>query len=96
MPLRSFHYVVSGVVQGVGFRQFLKRKAESYGTVGWTQNSHVGRIKFNTTGQVLRNFDSLLCRRVMSSVSLKAEQRQWKDCKYLYDDGTFEASSFKH
>lgn len=42
MALRSFHYVVSGIVQGVGFRMFLRRKADAHGIVGWTQNDAVG------------------------------------------------------
>ncbi|KAK7691503.1 hypothetical protein QCA50_004902 [Cerrena zonata] len=44
MSLRSFHYSINGVVQGVGFRQFLKRRAETYGIVGWTRNTSTGDV----------------------------------------------------
>ena len=30
--------IVKGVVQGVGFRAFVKRKAESLGLTGWVRN----------------------------------------------------------
>jgi len=35
----TVHVVISGLVQGVGFRYFLKRKAKELGITGWVQNT---------------------------------------------------------
>lgn len=39
------HIIVVGFVQGVGFRHFTKRKAESLGLTGWVQNLPDGRVE---------------------------------------------------
>lgn len=41
MSYRSLQYVVSGAVQGVGFRQFVKKVADRDGVVGWVKNDAV-------------------------------------------------------
>jgi acylphosphatase len=35
----EYHYVISGRVQGVGFRYFVKEKAENLNIKGWVQNT---------------------------------------------------------
>jgi acylphosphatase len=39
------HVLVSGLVQGVFFRQETKRKAESLGVSGWVRNLDDGRVE---------------------------------------------------
>ncbi|MFN3599677.1 MAG: acylphosphatase, partial [Aquificaceae bacterium] len=41
---------VSGVVQGVGFRAFTKRVADSYGLSGWVRNLSNGRVEIFVQG----------------------------------------------
>ncbi len=55
MRLRIF---VSGVVQGVGFRAFTHRLAESYGLRGWVRNLPDGRVEILAEGdeEVLFHF----------------------------------------
>ncbi len=55
MRLRIF---VSGVVQGVGFRAFTHRLAESYGLRGWVRNLPDGRVEVLAEGdeEVLFHF----------------------------------------
>lgn len=36
--MAAVHLIVHGVVQGVGFRQWLKRRAEAEGLSGWCRN----------------------------------------------------------
>ena len=38
-------YVVSGRVQGVGFRYFVHRKALDFGLVGWVRNRADGTVE---------------------------------------------------
>lgn len=39
------HIVVEGLVQGVGFRWFVLRKAESLGINGWVRNLYNGNVE---------------------------------------------------
>lgn len=41
----QLHLYISGQVQGVGFRQFLKARALRLGLTGWVQNLSDGRVE---------------------------------------------------
>ncbi|MCS6957597.1 MAG: acylphosphatase [Aquificaceae bacterium] len=41
---------VSGIVQGVGYRAFTKRLADSYGLSGWVRNLSDGRVEVFVQG----------------------------------------------
>ncbi len=45
------HLFISGFVQGVGFRAFIKRKAEGLGLFGWVKNLPDGRVEAVFEGQ---------------------------------------------
>ncbi|MFO0553194.1 MAG: carbamoyltransferase HypF [Polyangiaceae bacterium] len=51
MALRRLAIVVSGVVQGVGFRPFVFREATSLGLVGWVRNDSAG-VQIEVEGEV--------------------------------------------
>jgi acylphosphatase len=44
-------YLVSGRVQGVGFRIFVTREAAALGLAGWTQNLPDGRVEVVASGR---------------------------------------------
>ncbi len=44
------HLFISGIVQGVGFRAFTRRLAESYGLRGWVKNLKDGRVEVLVEG----------------------------------------------
>ena len=46
----SAHILVSGHVQGVGFRAHTKRVAESFGLTGWVRNLPDGSVEILTEG----------------------------------------------
>ena len=46
----SVHIIVSGVVQGVGFRFFTQRLAQQYGLVGYVRNRTDGRVEAEAEG----------------------------------------------
>ena len=51
MPdLQTRHYVVSGRVQGVGFRWFVEREAAQLGIAGWVRNCDNGDVEVMATG----------------------------------------------
>ena len=42
---KRHHVIISGRVQGVAFRAFTKKKADSLGLVGWVKNITQGRVE---------------------------------------------------
>ena len=52
-------YYITGIVQGVGFRYFVKRKADLYGIAGWVRNLPDGRVEVFAQGdpEVLNEFE---------------------------------------
>lgn len=51
MPdLETRRYVVTGRVQGVGFRWFVEREAAEAGVTGWVRNREDGSVEVMVTG----------------------------------------------
>lgn len=48
--LETRRYVVSGRVQGVGFRWFVEREAAEIGITGWVRNTQNGDVEIMATG----------------------------------------------
>lgn len=48
--LETRRYLVSGRVQGVGFRWFVEREASTLGLSGWVRNREDGRVEVMATG----------------------------------------------
>jgi acylphosphatase len=45
MNMIEYHYIISGRVQGVGFRYFVKEKAQNLGMKGRVQNTYDGKVE---------------------------------------------------
>jgi acylphosphatase len=50
MKFEARRWLVSGRVQGVGFRYFAQRKAEELGLSGWARNLDDGRVEVYAAG----------------------------------------------
>ena len=44
-PDAGIHVLVNGRVQGVGFRDFVKQRADRAGVAGWVRNLRDGRVE---------------------------------------------------
>ena len=55
-------YVVSGRVQGVGFRYFVQRKGTEIGVAGWVRNRTDGTVEAQAAGSAeqLQQFEAAL------------------------------------
>ncbi len=49
-PMRAVRIVVSGRVQGVGYRAFVARRAEQLGLGGWVRNRPDGSVEAEAAG----------------------------------------------
>jgi acylphosphatase len=54
MKREARRWLVSGRVQGVGFRYFAQRKAEELGLRGWARNLDDGRVEVYAEGATER------------------------------------------
>lgn len=57
-------WLVSGRVQGVGFRYFVARRAAALGLTGWTRNLPDGRVEVQASGTAgaLDDLDAAIAR----------------------------------
>jgi acylphosphatase len=60
----SAHIVVSGLVQGVGYRYFVSRRAEELGLTGYVRNLPDGRVEIHACGDKGRIADLVAVLRV--------------------------------
>lgn len=44
MNMQTRHLIITGRVQGVGFRQYLAYKAQQFQISGWVRNCHDGSV----------------------------------------------------
>lgn len=51
MPKRALRLLLSGRVQGVGFRHFTRREAEALGLAGTVANLPDGRVEIEVAGE---------------------------------------------
>lgn len=50
-------WLITGTVQGVGFRYFVQHKAASLGLAGWVRNRDDGRVEVYAIGSAARLSD---------------------------------------
>ena len=76
--IRAYRWVVSGRVQGVGFRWFVLRSANRIGATGWVRNLWDGRVEVVGQGptSVLDELDQALSRGPRISVVEKVEKTE--------------------
>jgi acylphosphatase len=62
--LTRLHAIIDGRVQGVGFRYFVQREAETAGVTGWVRNLFDGQVEVLAEGahQVLEDLVEMLRR----------------------------------
>jgi acylphosphatase len=61
-PTKAMRFLISGRVQGVGYRYFAERSARETGVTGWARNLDDGRVEVHANGTVaqLEDFEARL------------------------------------
>lgn len=54
--MKRYHILVSGYVQGVGFRYYTKKTANNLGIKGWVRNLTDGRVEIMAEGEGVDKF----------------------------------------
>lgn len=73
---------IFGFVQGVGFRQFIKKNAISLGLSGWVRNRSDGRVEAVFAGDREKTKEMIsLCRKGPFLAEVKWLDVKWEDVK---------------
>lgn len=59
MPVKSVFLIIGGRVQGVGFRYFVRHKAEELHISGWVRNTPDGKVEIEAEGEP-RNLETFI------------------------------------
>jgi acylphosphatase len=76
--IRAYRWIVSGRVQGVGFRWFVFRAARQTGATGWVRNLWDGRVEVMGQGTVsiLHDLEMALEKGPMMSIVENVEKTE--------------------
>ncbi|MEO0091767.1 MAG: acylphosphatase [candidate division WOR-3 bacterium] len=83
------HIIVSGRVQGVFFRDFTRRKAQSLGLTGWVRNTDDGNVEIVAEGEKDK-LDKLI-----EAVKIGPASAIVKDCQVKRQECTNEFQDFQ-
>lgn len=74
------HVWISGMVQGVYFRQNTRREAQRHGLRGWVRNLHDGRVEAVIEGE-RSEVEALVawCRRGPPEASVEQVEVKWEE-----------------
>ena len=78
--MTTAHVFISGFVQGIGFRQWIKDKAINLGLSGWVRNCPDGRVEAMFQGQKEKIEDLIsLCRKGPFLAEVERVGVEWED-----------------
>jgi len=87
--MKQIHVLVSGFVQGVGFRRFVRHHARKIGVVGWVRNLQDGRVEAVMQGdekQLLRMIRH--CQKGPFFSQVVDIAVEWEEVSVRYEDFT--------
>ena len=72
--------IISGIVQGVGFRHFTQRKAEELGLRGWVRNTEDGGVETVLEGEKTRIQEMIkLCHKGPFGAKVEKVEVEWEE-----------------
>ena len=84
--MTTAHVFISGFVQGIGFRQWIKRSAERTGVRGWVRNLRDGRVEAVLQGRIedVKKI-ILICRKGPFLSEIKRVDVEWEDSEEIFE-----------
>jgi len=83
------HVMITGLVQGVGFRYFVLRRAQAFGVTGWARNLFTGEV------EVVAQGDKASLEHLLREVRIGPRSAQVTDVKVAWDDTEERFNSFE-
>lgn len=85
--MKQAHVYISGFVQGVGFRAYVRAKAKKIGVTGWVRNLSDGRVEGVFQGEV-EKIEELIkhCKRGPFFSSTKNIVIEWEELKEKFNE----------
>lgn len=84
--MKQVHLFISGFVQGVGFREFVRWEARKLGIVGWTRNLQDRRVEVTAQADEvkLKKFIEI-CSRGPFLSEIKSISIEWQEPSEIFD-----------
>ncbi len=84
--MKQVHVFVSGYVQGIGFRNFIKHHAMKNGVKGWVRNTEDGRVEalFQGDEEKVRHMIAVSGKGPMLA-EVKDVQTAWETVETVFD-----------
>ena len=87
MPFKAIHIIVHGIVQGVGFRFFVRERSHQYGIKGWVRNRSDGSVEIHAEGEEERLNEFIAeVRKGPSFGHVSRLVKEWVEPKNTYND----------
>lgn len=85
--MSEIHCVVSGHVQGVGFREYIQRSADKYELTGWVRNRQDGTVELVAQGvpDSLKEFIECVNEGALGS-AVEGVSVDWRTAKRHYEE----------
>lgn len=85
--MQQAHLFISGFVQGIGYRQFVKSNAQRLGLTGWVRNLSDGRVETLVQGEK-KNIEELivLCKTGPMLAEVKDMEVEWIQDQEKFSD----------
>jgi len=79
---KTVHIFITGVVQNVGFRQFIVTESEIRGVTGWVKNLSDGRVETEISGEEALLAEMItLCKQGSYASEVSDVTVEWKDAR---------------
>ena len=81
------HFFISGFVQGIGYRQFVKSNARKLGLNGWVRNLSDGRVEAIAQGDKEKIEELItLCKTGPMMAEIKEVEIKWEKVNTLFQE----------
>ena len=85
--MHQIHLLISGFVQGVGYRAFVQREAEKLGIFGWVRNLRDNRVEVLAQGneETLKKFIKI-CEKGPFLAEVKNIAIEWQEFSEIFTE----------
>lgn len=84
--MKTAHIIISGFVQGVGYRHFVRSNAQKLGLTGWVANSIDRKVEAVFSGSAERIEEMIrLCRKGPFLSEVENVEVEWKETEKVFD-----------